>query len=176
MGKVHLSILFILTLVSLKAGYPLQVKLEDLVHESDHILTGTLYKIDMINQYGIEITDPEARTGPGSGNYIRLHFNVDKVHFTNSSVIPSTVIVPLDPDLHYEIKHIREAEPTDGSPRLLLLRGENFNAPYVGVFQKPMEMMEQIFEIKREQLLKAEQLSLPNQKSLSTAEKRGDKP
>jgi len=138
--------------MNVMATVPIQVSLEELVHSADHILTGNIIKIDMVDKYGTPIEDDSAGTGPGSGNVIRFHVKVKKFHFTNSTKFPKKVIVPLDPDMHFTLGYIKSMEPINGRDFLLLLKGPNFNAPFIGVFSKSLEEKEAIFKIKREQL------------------------
>ncbi len=151
MRKILYITAFLFTL-SVAGTLPIKVSLEELVYSADHILTGNIIKIDMVSKYGTKIVDDSAKTGPGIGNVIRFHIKVKKFHFTNSMTLPETIIVPLDPMMHYSLGTIKKHEPINGDDFLLLLKGPNFNALFPGVFARGLEEKEIIFKLKREQL------------------------
>ena len=76
------------------SSLPVQVSLEKLVENSDHLLIGHVVGVDMIDGKGEEITDPSARTSPGSKNLIRLIVKVDEVIVSNVKNVPDTLKVP----------------------------------------------------------------------------------
>ena len=73
-------IVFMLMLVAslANASVPLEATLEEMAQRADHILTGRVVGVDMVDARGTKITDREARTGPGLTNTIRLTVVVNK--------------------------------------------------------------------------------------------------
>ena len=51
--------------------------LSELMAVTEHVFIGTVMKVDMLDGVGNEITDLEARTGPGIENVIRLHVEIN---------------------------------------------------------------------------------------------------
>jgi len=118
------------------ASLPLQVSDEDLVKKTDHILIGRVVGVDMIDAYGKQITDPDAKTGPGIKNKIRLIIKVDEVLQTNVSEVPKELYVPMDSFMHYSLGAIKEYYPEISEQRLILLSGKKFQPPVAGHFQR----------------------------------------
>lgn len=133
-------IVFMLMLVAslANASLPLEATLEEMAQSADHILTGRVVGVDMIDARGAKITDREARTGPGLTNTIRLKVSVDEVFVTNARPVPKLLAVPLDPFLHYTLGQIQDAHRGDNDVRLLLLKGTDFSGIKAGVFFRPI--------------------------------------
>ena len=150
------------------SSLPVQVSLEKLVENSDHLLIGHVVGVDMIDGKGEEITDPSARTGPGSKNLIRLIVKVDEVIVSNVKNVPDTLKVPLDPFMHYSLGQIKETHSSEGEKFLLLLRkcpettlcspqppracrgsanGSDFQPPFPGVFRRSLSEKDKIIEL-----------------------------
>ena len=150
------------------SSLPIQVSLEELVENSDHLLIGHVIGVDMIDDKGEEITDPNARTGPGSKNLIRLIVKVDEVIVSNVKNVPDTLKIPLDPFMHYSLGQIKEAHSSEGEKFLLLLRkcpetalcspqsgracrgsakGSDFQPPFAGVFGRSLSEKNKIIEL-----------------------------
>lgn len=120
------------------ASVPLEATLEEMAKSADHILAGRVIGVDMVDAKGAQITDREARTGPGLTNTIRLKISIDEVFFTNARPVPKLLNVPLDPFLHYTLGQIQDAHRGDNSVRLLLLKGSDFSGIMAGVFFRPI--------------------------------------
>lgn len=100
----------------------------------------------MIDSKGKEITDVNARTGPGLTNTIRLIVDVENVVLTNTKEVPHILKVPLDPFMHFRLGQIRDAHASSQTSFLLLLKGPNFEPPFAGVFAKPIKEQEKFLE------------------------------
>lgn len=120
------------------ASLPLEATLEEMANGADHILTGRVIGVDMIDAKGVQITDREARTGPGLTNTIRLRISVDEVLVSNVRPAPKLLAVPLDPFLHYTLGQIQDAHRGDNRVRLILLKGPDFVGIKAGVIFRPI--------------------------------------
>ncbi len=148
-GWMSLLLITLLTLspAAAMAGLPFEATLEEMAAGADHILVGRVTGVDMIDGAGKQITDPEARTGPGSRNQIRLRIAVDEVLLTNASRVPPHVHVPLASHLHYSLGQIQEAHATPSEPRLVLLQGPRFEGIKPGVFMRPLEERQEVLRL-----------------------------
>ena len=111
--------------------------LEQMVREADHVVVATVSKVDMVDGWGRPITDPEARTGPGLDNQIRLHLAVSEVLYTRNGRLPDTLVVPLWTAWHYTLGSITEA--AGGTSGIFLLKGDDFQPAYPADFQRSLE-------------------------------------
>ena len=120
------------------ASVPLEATLEELATGADHILTGRVIGVDMVDKDGKIVKDPDAMTGPGLKNVIRLHVRVGKVLVTNAARFPSLLKVPLDSHMHYRLGQVKSEEDTQQKPMLPLLKGPAFEPIVAGVFARPL--------------------------------------
>lgn len=111
--------------------------LDQMVREADHVVVATVSKVDMIDGQGRPVADPEARTGPGLDNEIRLHLAVDEVLYTGDGQLPDTLVVPLWTMWHYTLQSIAEA--TAGTSGVFLLKGGDFQPAYPAGFQRSLD-------------------------------------
>jgi hypothetical protein len=113
--------------------------LTELIAMSDHVLVVKIAKVSMVDSKGKELRDPEARTGPGIPNELRLHVDVqeDGVLMTTSDKVPAKLVVPLWRMWHFSLGQWKKEE---GSTYIFLLKGEN----YIRV--SPMEFMRDLSE------------------------------
>ncbi|WP_020558108.1 hypothetical protein [Thiofilum flexile] len=118
------------------ASLPIRVSDEKLIQNTDHLIIGRVVGVDMIDKSGKAITNPNTRTGPGLTNTIRLIVKVDSVALTNAKKVPPVLKVPLDPFMHFTLGQIKTAHSGKQDPFLLLLKGDNFQPPFPGVFSK----------------------------------------
>jgi len=144
--KTLLTILFTILPLCSYSSTPLEVSMEELVKNSDHLLVGHVIGVDMIDGRGNEITDLDAMTGPGIDNLIRLIVKVDEV-VSSSRSIPSVVKVPLDPLMHYRFGLVKEVHSTEGEKFLLLLKGADLQPPFPGVFRRDLSEKTEIIEL-----------------------------
>lgn len=105
MKRLLVSLLAIVPLLA-TASLPLEATLSELVKGADHIVIGTVVDVDMVNERGSIVTNPERKTGPGLPERIRLHIRVDKVLATNAKQVPAVLKVELDPFMHYSLGQI----------------------------------------------------------------------
>jgi len=145
--KILLFTLLILFPLLGNSSLPLEVSLEQLAKNTDHLLVGRVVGVDMIDPSGNEILDLSARTGPGIGNVIRLIIKVDEVIITNASSVPEVLKVPLDPFMHYTLGQIKEVHRAESIPFLLLLEGEEFVPPFAGTFSRGLSEKESIMKL-----------------------------
>ena len=78
MRRLLLALLILLPVTAF-AGFPFEATLDEMAVGADHILIGRVTGVGMIDGAGKPVTDPEARTGPGLRNQIRLRITVDQV-------------------------------------------------------------------------------------------------
>jgi hypothetical protein len=129
-----LAILLLCLSTEAGASLPLQASLDDLVCGADHILVGRVVGVDMIDGHGRQVRDPDARTGPGLKNTIRLKVEVVEVIESTVAKPPSQLDIPLDPAMHFSLGQIREAYPEPSDARLVFLRGAAFEPIIAGRF------------------------------------------
>lgn len=130
--------------VSLFATSVAHKPLEDIVRESDHVVVATIASVDMVDGRGRPVTDPDARTGPGLSNQIRLNLQVKEVLFTRSSRLPHTLQVPLWTAWHYQLGNIQELT---GATAIFLLEGDRYDPAYPAGFQRPLDEREAIEDL-----------------------------
>jgi hypothetical protein len=141
--------LFTLFPVTALAGVPFEATLEDMAVSADHILVGRVTGVDMIDGAGKPVTDPKARTGPGSRNTIRLRIAVDRVLVSTVDPVPRQLFVPLASHLHYSLGQIQAAHAQASDPRLMFLKGTAFDGIKPGVFMRPMEDQREAFRLRK---------------------------
>jgi len=134
-----------------QAGFPNEATLAEMATRADHVLIGRVTGVDMIDAKGNQITDLDARTGPGLNNSIRLLIAVDEVLVTAvpPARVPKTLALPLGRHLHYTLGQIREAHEGDTEARLILLKDGDFSGIKEGLFFRPLEEKEKALEIYR---------------------------
>jgi hypothetical protein len=148
MRRIVLLILALAPAAAL-ASLPLQATLEELATESDHILVGRVIGVDMIDKAGVQINDPDGRTGPGSDTQIRLIIQVDEVIASNAQNVPTRLWVPLDPFMHYSLGQIKAAHAEVSPPLLVFLKGARFQPIKPGVFLRPLPDKEAALKLRR---------------------------
>ena len=129
------------------SSMPLRIPLDKLVENTDHVLTGYVTGVDMIDGNGNQITDLSARTGPGIKNKIRLIVQVHKTHITNENVVPNEIAVPLDSAMHYSFGQIKNAHSFDGRKFLVLLKGKDFQPAFSGVFMRSLKEKDKVIKM-----------------------------
>lgn len=83
--------------------------LEALLAKTDHVVLATVTAVDMVDAEGEPVTDPQARTGPGSRNLIRYHLQVDRVVTSTSAKVPATLVVPEWQMWHYSLGQMQRS-------------------------------------------------------------------
>lgn len=147
-----LSCCALLVLASLFAGNAwatsvMQKPLDELVMEADYVLVAAVTSVDMIDGRGRPVHDPEARTGPGLDNQMRLHLEVDEVIFDRAGSAPPTLIIPLWKMWHYQLGTIREQ--VMGHRAIFLLK-EDSQQVYPAFFQRSLDEREEIEALLRQ--------------------------
>ena len=127
---------------------------QEIVDLSDHALIGTVFKVDMIDGAGKEIIDPNAMTGPGLENTIRIHIRVDRknVLYSRATQIPETIAIPLWSMWHYSLGQIQK--DTMNNESIFLLKGDNFEPAYEAGFELPLNLKAKILKRKEKKKLK----------------------
>lgn len=146
MGRLLSSLATTISLVAL-AGLPLQMSLDEMAAEADHVLVGHVVGVDMVDGNGHPVVDDRTRTGPGLNNIIRLHVAVDETLITNAERVPKELLVPLDPLLHYSLGQIRATHQHDTTSRLLLLKGAEFSSLKPGIFFLPLQKKDEVLQV-----------------------------
>jgi hypothetical protein len=124
--------------------------IEERAAPADHVLVGRVVDVDMINRRGRRVTDPDAMTGPGLSNTIRLVIEVDEVLATTAEVVPRRIAVALPTYMHYSLGQVREAHAGDDAPTLVLLRGERFEAAHEAGFLLDLSLRERVLQARGE--------------------------
>lgn len=148
MRCILLTLLALLPMTAL-AGVPFEATLEDMALSADHILVGRVTGVDMIDGAGRPVNDPEARTGPGQRNQIRLRITVDHVLVSNAPPVPRHLFVPLASHLHYTLGQIQAAHAQDSEQRLVFLKGPRFEAIKPGVFMRPLDERQEALRLRQ---------------------------
>jgi hypothetical protein len=148
MRRFFAAILVLLPFTAM-AGFPFEATLQEMAASADHILVGRVTGVDMINGSGGLVHDPDARTGPGLRNKIRLRIAVDEVLTSDSTNVPKLLYVPLASHLHYTLGQIQDAHAETSEPRLILLKGASFEAIKPGLFMRPLEDKEEALRVHR---------------------------
>ena len=117
-------------------------ELSELVNEAENILTVKIAKVEMVDAKGAEIDYPEAQTGPGLGNELRLHVLVDQNNIIKSSqkIIPHELVIHLWKEWHYTLSQWKEKE---GEIYIFLLN-DNFQPVYPSRFMRDLSEKPQI--------------------------------
>ncbi len=113
--------------------------LTNLVSEADHVLIGTVTRVDMIDGKGNQVTNETARTGPGSENMLRLHVSVatNGVIASTAGMVPKEATIPLWQKWHDTLGNRRKE--VEGKTFIFLLKGLDFQPVYSGLFMREME-------------------------------------
>ncbi len=117
--------------------------LKTLVKRADHVVVARIVKVDMVDSDGQEVFDLEARTGPGTGNTIRLHVDTapDGILKAGDTPVPTRLVVSDWPMWHRSLAAMKERE---GTEVILLLRGDDFSAVSEPEFIRDIEEAEPI--------------------------------
>ena len=147
--KTLLLLIFILGSNWVYSSLPIRITLEELVKKTDHVFTGHVFDVDMIDGNGNQIHNTKARTGPGLKNQIRLIVKVEEVYTNGSKSIPSVLKIPLDSFMHFSFGQVKEAEKqTYGKKAIFLLSGKDFHPPVAGNFMRDLSFKNKIFKLK----------------------------
>jgi hypothetical protein len=131
------------------ASLPLEASLRDLACGADHVFIGRVIGVDMIDSRGLVIRNPEARTGPGLTNTIRLEIEVlEKIDSTQPS-LPRTIKVPLDSFMHYSLGQVKEVHSKPSEPALVFLRGGQFKPVIAGRFLWELDARGEALELRK---------------------------
>ena len=104
----------------------------------------------MVDNQGKIVTQPDAMTGPGLGNTIRLKLEVVKMHDSDRTQTPTSIKVPLDNFMHYSLISIREAHSDKAEEFLVFLQGNNYRPVIDGRFLWSVQDSEKAMAIRRE--------------------------
>lgn len=145
--KTIWSLCFFLLSLNVFATSVMPLSLAELISSSDHVVIGKITKVDMVDAKGKQITNLEAKTGPGLHNTIRLNVTVQTngVLFTNAKQAPESLTIPIWSMWHYSLGQIKQAE--EGQTRILLLKGTNFNFSYSTGCSRPLSDRPQIEDL-----------------------------
>ena len=112
--------------------------LEQLVAEADHVVIGTVSTVKMYGRFGLEKTNPKARTGPGNPNELRWTVKIDPagILLTNKTPFPEAITIRLWKMWHMDLEGARYHE---GKTYILLLKGEDMQWVYPGWFYRDLE-------------------------------------
>lgn len=131
------------------ASVPLEASLRDLACGADHVFVGRVIGVDMINSRGRVVRNPEARTGPGLTNTIRLAIEVLERIDSSQPSLPRTIKVPLDPFMHYRLGQVKEAHSKPSAPALVFLRGGQLEPVIAGRFLWQLDEREEALEVRK---------------------------
>ena len=123
-------ILFTLFVLSFNSYAKIKtVPLNELIKHADHVVVGTISKVDMIAKSGKEIKDEDAHNGNIQGSSIRIHFEIasDAYIKTNGSKEKRTVTIPLARHRILSLKNAKSSYKV-GNKHILLLKGKEYSA------------------------------------------------
>jgi hypothetical protein len=148
----HLMLACALALPQLPAlaTLPVEISLEQMVMQADHLLVGHVTGVDMVDDEGRVITDPEARTGPGLYKIIRLRVAVDEVLVTSARRVPAVLFIPVDRAMHYTLGLVQDAHKDDKAKRLVLLKGPDFQPVARGVYFAALDRKEEVLKLHKQ--------------------------
>ena len=112
--------------------------LTNLVSDADHVLVGTVTRVDMVDGKGNQVTKETARTGPGSVNMLRLHVSVatNGVIVSTAGKVRGEITIPLWQGWHDTLGN-RKKE-VESKTFIFLLKGPDFQRVYSGLFMREM--------------------------------------
>lgn len=123
------------------------ISLPDLIKLSEYIFAGDVVNVRMTDKNGKEVTDLEARTGPGLENTIYLDVVVDHslILKSHSSKIPKEVSIPLDQMRHMSLgqgqKYFKE--------KSFFFLDKKFHPAHPAEFQAPLDEQKKLESIIR---------------------------
>jgi hypothetical protein len=141
------SLIIVLCAFTASATSIVPKSLEEMVAESDHIVVATIRAVDMVNARGVPVLSPDARTGPGESNQMRLQLEISEVLSPRDGAIPVAVTVPLWKMWHYRLGTMQEE--LVGSRGIFLLVGPQHAPVYPIGFQRSPEERQAILALLR---------------------------
>lgn len=143
---------FVVALFGVQA-YATQIPFKDLtnlVAETDHVLVGTVTRVDMVDANGNQVTNETARTCPGSANQLRLHVAMatNGVIASTASRVPEKLVIPLW-QMWFDTLGNRK-KLMEGKTFIFLLKGPDFQPVYFGLFDRQMSERTEIERLLKE--------------------------
>jgi hypothetical protein len=112
-------------------------KLSELVAGADHVVIGKVVKVDMIDMDGKQVKSRKGRTGPGLLNQLRLHIKIPKDGVLRTTgEKPVNLVIPLWSAWHYTLGQWQDL--AEGKKFIFLLKGEDYQRVYPGLFIRPI--------------------------------------
>lgn len=123
------------------------VSLPDLVKHSAYIFAGDVVNIRMTDKNGREITDPGARTGPGSENTLFFEVVVDRSLILKSgdAKLPKEVSIPFDQALPLSLGESQKLL----KEKTFFFLDKEFRPAHPGHFQEPLDAQKKLESILR---------------------------
>ncbi|NQD38604.1 hypothetical protein HPT27_16390 [Permianibacter sp. IMCC34836] len=118
--------------------------IDDVVERADYVIVATVVSVDLVNAQGSIVNDPEARTGEGDGNVIRLHVDTQEVLFPADADVPKRIVIELWPMWHYTLGQIKEEEL--GNTGFFLLKGPKFEPAYPAFFHPSLDRRSEVMQ------------------------------
>ena len=146
MDRVFTSFLFFFIGNIYATSIP-EMSLPELVELADHVVIGTVCQVDIVDKENEEISDLQARTGPGLDNQIRLHIEIDEVIYT-STVVPEKLVIGLWSAWHNSLGGAKDA--WEGKRQIFLLKSDSFKLVYPAYFRRNVEEQPRIEAILNE--------------------------
>ncbi len=121
--------------------------LTNLVADADHVVIGTVARVDMVTGKGKQVIDESGQTGPGIENQLRLHVEVakDGVLATATNRVPERLMIRLWQGWHDTLGNRRKE--TEGKTFIFLLKGSDFSPVYPGLFMRQVSERQTIEEL-----------------------------
>lgn len=121
--------------------------LDQMVAASDHIVVATIRAVDVVNARGAPVLSPDARTGPGESNQMRLQLEISEVLSPRDGAVPVAVTVPLWKMWHYRLGTMQNE--LVGARGIFLLVGPQHAPVYPIGFQRSLEERQAILALIR---------------------------
>ena len=126
----------LLVLVSLPehvvaSGLP-EKSLTEIMELTDHVLIGKIVKVDMLDTNDAVVFDISKKTGPGSGNTIRVHVKKLAVMMSDRENIPDSITLPLWRMWDHSLGQVKDELLFETA--IFLLKGDTLLPAYPGSF------------------------------------------
>lgn len=132
--KFLLVSLFLSRTVTVQATMVEVKSLAELLPHAEHIVSGHVVKVDMIDGEGNVVSNKEAVTGPGIENTIRLHVKIDEVILTSSGKMPDIIKIKLWNAWHFSLGQIQESAKNEKA--IYLLKGPSYEIVFPRYFRR----------------------------------------
>lgn len=112
-----------------------KITIDELFAKSDHVLTGYITSLELVDAQNNKLRSDDSPTGIGSGNKIRMTIEIDDIIKTTSKNIPTTLTIVYRSSIHRSMKARRESIEYK---QIFFLSGDDFIPAARDQFYKPI--------------------------------------